>query len=89
MEQVLDVSSEELKVFLQEVDEQLQLLDEDIIRLEKEADDIDLLQGIFRAAHTLKGSSSMLGFHKMADLTHVMEDVLDRLRRGSCRSPQS
>ncbi|MCH7511246.1 MAG: Hpt domain-containing protein, partial [Chloroflexi bacterium] len=82
MEQVLDVSSEELKVFLQEVDEQLQLLDEDIIRLEKEEDNVDLLQEIFRAAHTLKGSSSMLGFHKMADLTHVMEDVLDRLRKG-------
>lgn len=82
MEQASDVSSEELKVFLQEVDEQLQLLDEDIIRLEKEEDNVDLLQEIFRAAHTLKGSSSMLGFHKMADLTHVMEDVLDRLRKG-------
>ena len=82
MEQAPEVSSEELKVFLQEVDEQLQLLDEDIIRLEKEEDNVDLLQEIFRAAHTLKGSSSMLGFHKMADLTHVMEDVLDRLRKG-------
>jgi two-component system chemotaxis sensor kinase CheA len=79
----VSMDAEELKVFLQEADEQLQLLDEDIIRLEKEADNTDLLQGIFRAAHTLKGSSAMLGFQKMADLTHVMEDALDKLRSGA------
>ncbi len=77
-----DIDPEELKVFLQEVDEQLQLLDQDIIRLEKEPDDADLIQEIFRAAHTLKGSSGMLGFKKMAGLTHVMEDTLDRVRGG-------
>ncbi len=76
------IDQEELNVFLQEADEQLQLLDEDIIRLEKEADNVDLLQEIFRAAHTLKGSSGMLGFRDMAELTHHMEDVLDRLRKG-------
>ena len=78
-----DIDVEELKVFLQEVEEQLQLLDEDIIRLEKEADNADLLQEIFRAAHTLKGSSGMLGFQKMAGLTHAMEDSLDKLRSGT------
>jgi two-component system chemotaxis sensor kinase CheA len=83
MEPGPDVTAEDLKVFLQEADEQLQLLDEDIIRLEKEADNVDLLQEIFRAAHTLKGSSGMLGFDKMAGLTHSMEDVLDRLRKGT------
>jgi two-component system chemotaxis sensor kinase CheA len=78
-----DIDVEELKVFLQEVEEQLQLLDEDIIRLEKEADNADLLQEIFRAAHTLKGSSGMLGFQRMAGLTHAMEDSLDKLRSGT------
>ena len=77
-----DIDPEELKVFLQEVDEQLQLLDEDIILLEKEPNNADLIQEIFRAAHTLKGSSGMLGFQKMAGLTHVMEDTLDRIRSG-------
>jgi two-component system chemotaxis sensor kinase CheA len=76
------IDPEELKVFLQEAEEHLQVLDEDIIRLEKEAGNTDLLQGIFRAAHTLKGSSGMLGFTRMAELTHHMEDVLDRVRRG-------
>lgn len=77
-----EIEQEELNVFLQEADEQLQLLDEDIIRLEKEAENADLLQEIFRAAHTLKGSSGMLGFRKMAELTHHMEDVLDKVRKG-------
>ncbi|HXF51645.1 MAG TPA: chemotaxis protein CheA [Dehalococcoidia bacterium] len=78
-----DVHPDDLKAFLQEVDEQLDLLDDDIVRLEREADNVELLQEIFRAAHTLKGSSGMLGFQRMAALTHAMEDVLDRVRKGT------
>lgn len=76
-----DVSVDDLKVFLQEASSLLELLDEDIVRLEQEADNDDLLQEIFRAAHTLKGSSGMLGFTAMAQLTHAMEDLLDRVRK--------
>lgn len=47
----------------------------------QEADNADLLQEIFRGAHTLKGSSGMLGFTSMASLTHAMEDLLDRVRK--------
>lgn len=79
----IEATDEELKLFLQETDEQLQLLDECLVRLEKEADNVELLQEIFRAAHTLKGSSSMLGFQEIAELTDAMEDVLDRLRKGT------
>ena len=78
-----DISADDLKVFLQEAEGLLELLDEDIVRLEQEATDGDLLQEIFRAAHTLKGSSGMLGFQEMAQLTHAMEDLLDRVRKGS------
>ena len=78
-----DISADDLKVFLQEAEGLLELLDEDIVRLEQEATDGDLLQEIFRAAHTLKGSSGMLGFEEMAQLTHAMEDLLDRVRKGS------
>ncbi|MBT4511050.1 MAG: chemotaxis protein CheA [Chloroflexi bacterium] len=77
-----DVTQEELQVFLQDTDEQLQLLDEDIIKLENESDDDALLQEIFRAAHTIKGSSAMLGYDIMAELTHAMENILDKLRHG-------
>ena len=76
-----DISADDLKVFLQEAESLLDMLDQDIIRLEHEADDEELLQEIFRAAHTLKGSSGMLGLDQMAGLTHAMEDLLDRVRK--------
>ena len=75
-----DITQEELEVFLQEADEQLQLLDEDLISLEKEGTNAELLQEIFRAAHTLKGSSAMVGYEKMSRTAHAMEAVLDKLR---------
>jgi len=88
MELAPDITADDLKVFLEEVDEQLQLLDEDIIRLEKEDDNGALLQEIFRAAHTLKGSSAMVGHSRMSELAHAMESVLDRVRKGAL-SPDS
>lgn len=80
---MVNIDPEELQIFLQEAEEQLQLLDEQIIRLEKDADNPDVIQDIFRAAHTLKGSSGMLGLQKIAGLTHVMEDTLDKVRSGT------
>jgi len=83
------ITQEDLSLFLQEADEQLQLLDEDIVRLEKEENNPDLMQEIFRAAHTLKGSSAMIGHNRMAELAHAMENVLDNLRKGTLSiSPQ-
>ncbi|TLM98549.1 chemotaxis protein CheA, partial [bacterium] len=78
----LDASPEELKIFLEEVEEHLQTLEEDLVKLEKEGDNPDLLQEIFRASHTLKGSSATIGHHRMANLTHAMENVLDKLRKN-------
>jgi len=77
-----DAAPDELQLFLQEAEEQLQLLDQDIVLLEKEGPRPELLQEIFRAAHTLKGSSASIGHAKMASLTHAMENVLDLLRHG-------
>jgi len=77
------ITQEDLKLFLQEADEQIELLDEDIVRLEKEAANPDLMQEIFRAAHTLKGSSAMVGHQRMSDLAHAMENVLDALRKNT------
>lgn len=77
----LDASPEELKIFLEEVEEHLQTLEEDLVKLEKEEEPQDLLQGIFRAAHTLKGSSATIGHQRMANLTHAMENILDKLRK--------
>jgi len=76
------ITQEDLNLFLQEADEQLQLLDEDIVRLEKESGSQELMQEIFRAAHTLKGSSAMVGHQRLSDLAHAMENVLDNVRKG-------
>lgn len=78
----LDASPEELKIFLEEVEEHLQSLEEDLVRLEKEDNTEELLQEIFRSAHTLKGSSATIGHNRMAQLTHAMENILDKLRKG-------
>jgi two-component system chemotaxis sensor kinase CheA len=72
--------SDYLGVFLEEAEEQLTVLEENLVRLEREGSQPDLLQGIFRAAHTLKGASASMGFTKLADLTHSLENVLDALR---------
>lgn len=77
-----DTSAEDIKVFLDEADEMLQLMETDIVKLEQEPGNVEYLQEIFRAAHTLKGSSATLGHKKMAEVTHSMENVLDKLRKG-------
>lgn len=74
--------SQYLNIFLDEAEEQLQILDEALVLLEQEQDNKELLNRIFRAAHTLKGSSASMGFEKMAQLTHAMEGILDDLRHG-------
>ncbi len=74
--------------FITEATEILDKLDEDLVHLEEASDDLELLNEIFRAAHTLKGTASFLGFAQMADLTHKMENVLDLLRKGEMQLNQ-
>ena len=76
-----DITSDDLKIFLEEAEEQLQLLDDEVIQLEKEATE-EGLATIFRAAHTLKGSSAMLGYTAMSRVAHAMESLLEKLRNG-------
>lgn len=73
--------SQYLGVFLDEANEQMELLETNILLLEQDPSQ-DLLQQIFRAAHTLKGSSRAMGFTSMGELTHAMEDVFDKLRNN-------
>ena len=76
-----DLDDDDLKLFCEEADEQIELLDASLVQLEGDPDP-DLVQQIFRAAHTLKGSSATIGHKKMANLTHAMETVLDAVRQG-------
>ena len=68
--------------FLVETSEIVDSLDHDLVELEHRQNDLDLLNKIFRGAHTMKGSSSFLGFNKLALLTHNAEEVLNKLRKG-------
>lgn len=74
--------SQYLDLFLQEADEQLEILEQETLKLEKEPTQ-ERLSIIFRAAHTLKGSSRAMGFLNFANLTHEMENLLDQLRSGT------
>ncbi|KIL35306.1 chemotaxis protein CheA [Cohnella kolymensis] len=71
-----------LSIFIDESNDHLQSLNENILRLEQQPDDIDIVQVIFRSAHTLKGMSAAMGFEDLASLTHEMENVLDLVRNG-------
>jgi len=83
---VLDDMREIIDEFMIEADEIISKLDEDMVKLEKRTDDLDLLNEIFRGAHTIKGTSGFLGFDKVSELTHKMEDVLNKLRKGEVRT---
>lgn len=76
-----EMMKEVLPEFINEASELLDQLDSDFVELEQRPEDLELLNGIFRAAHTIKGSSSMFGFGAISDLSHKMENVLDRLRK--------
>ncbi len=77
-----DISAEELPIFQAETDEQLQTLDEGLVRLERAESDADLLQALFRAAHTLKGAAGMIGHKRLVSVTHNLETVFDGVRKG-------
>ncbi|WP_256762398.1 chemotaxis protein CheA [Cohnella sp. WQ 127256] len=72
--------SEYREVFIEELEEQLQLMDEVILQLEQEGETDRVIQSLFRAAHTLKGSSAAMGYEEMKNLTHEMEHLLDQVR---------
>lgn len=74
--------SQYLDVFLEESKEHLGSLNQKLLELEKNTGNLSALNEIFRAAHTLKGMSSTMGFEDLADLTHHMEDVLADLKEG-------
>ncbi|MBI5444883.1 MAG: chemotaxis protein CheA [Deltaproteobacteria bacterium] len=76
-----DSDEEVLQEFFQEARELIDEIDQDLVLLEETPKDKDLLNKIFRAAHTLKGSSSFLGFKEIGSVTHSVEDVFNKLRK--------
>lgn len=78
----MDEFQEILQDFLVESFELIEQLDQDLVELENTPEDLELLNGIFRVAHTVKGASSFLNFDVLTHLTHHMEDVLNKARHG-------
>src|SRR5690625_1340019 len=72
--------NEYLDIFIDESKENIQSLNEHLLELEKEPTNLEIINEIFRSAHTLKGMSATMGFQDLADLTHIMENVLDSVR---------
>jgi len=79
----VDMKDKYMGPFLDETEENLQQLNECLLAFEK--GDQEVIDEMFRVAHTLKGMAGTMGFRAMMSLTHAMEDVLDGVRRGSCR----
>jgi len=71
--------------FLIEAFELIEQMDQDLVELENDPDDLELLNRIFRVAHTVKGSSSFLNFDVLTELTHHMEDVLNKARKDELK----
>ncbi|EAJ2423059.1 hybrid sensor histidine kinase/response regulator [Campylobacter upsaliensis] len=74
-----------LEDFLVEAFELVEQIDHDLVELESNPEDLELLNRIFRVAHTVKGSSSFLNFDVLTKLTHHMEDVLNKARHGELK----
>lgn len=80
----MDVS-QYLEIFIDETNEHLQTLTDCIMSLEKDPDNMDTINEIFRAAHSLKGMAGTMGFKRMQHLTHDMENVFQEIRSGNMK----
>jgi two-component system chemotaxis sensor kinase CheA len=74
------MADELTQVFLDESEEEIRELETGLIRLEEEGENEDTVNRIFRAAHTIKGSAGLVGFEKVSNFTHTIENILDRIR---------
>ncbi len=80
----MDVS-QYLEIFIDETKEHLQTLNTQILNLEQEPENMDTINEIFRAAHSLKGMAGTMGYKRMQNLTHDMEDVFSEVRNGTIK----
>lgn len=74
-----------LEIFLDETKEHLESLNTQILNLEQEPEDVDTINEIFRAAHSLKGMAGTMGYKRMQALTHDMENVFSEIRNGTIK----
>lgn len=76
------------KSFIEEAAEHLRTMEAGLLKLEKDAADAEVLNSVFRAAHSIKGAAGSLGFDRIAEFTHTLETVLDLMRQGKASVDQ-
>lgn len=81
----MDEMQEIIQDFLTESSEILESLDNKFVELEKAPDDLNLLNDIFRSAHTIKGAAGFLGFKQLVEVAHATENLLNKLRQGELK----
>ncbi|WP_018132540.1 chemotaxis protein CheA [Effusibacillus pohliae] len=74
--------SQYMEIFIEESKEHLQAINDNLLALEQSPQDLEIVNLVFRSAHTLKGMAATMGFEKMAHLTHEMENGLDLMRNN-------
>ncbi len=77
------ILGEYTEVFLEESEDQIEELNANLLRLEKDHDNPEIINDIFRAAHSLKSSSAFVGLYNLSDLSHKMENLLQKIREGT------
>lgn len=71
------------QLFIEEAKEHIDTITKSMLILEKDPENQEVVNMLFRSAHTLKGSSGMMGFKDFQELTHAMEDIFDEMRKGN------
>lgn len=79
-------TSQYLSLFLEESEENIENLNQSMLELEKNPEDTEIISEIFRYAHTLKGMAATMGYNNISELTHKMENVLDKLRNKELKA---
>ena len=79
-------SNQYRQLFIEEAREHIEALTKLLLTLEKDQQNIEIVNMLFRSAHTLKGSSGMMGYNDLQELTHAMEDIFDDMRKGNVPS---
>ena len=79
------MADELTQIFLDESEEEIRELETGLIRLEEQGEDAETINRIFRAAHTIKGSAGLIGFEKVGNFTHTIENILDRIRNNQLK----
>ncbi|MCZ8342729.1 MAG: chemotaxis protein CheW [Leptospira sp.] len=77
------ILGEYTEVFLEESEDQIEELNANLVRLEKDQKNPEIINDIFRAAHSLKSSSAFVGLYNLSDLAHTMENLLQKIREGN------